>query len=131
LEDLNIKSKDTGYGKNGNRLILNKWVRNLFVNQMEKRNRLCNIKTIKVLPHYSSYIGNIQHNYFDPINSSLEIGRRGYEVVILKNKKFYPDFIIKNELMDQWKEHINSLTGWKDLFSLIKNLKLRYRVSLD
>lgn len=83
-----------------------------------------------MFPYYSSYIGNIQYDYFDPINSSIEIGRRGYETMILKNKQFYPPYLLKDGLIYQWKEHIKSITGWKELFSIIKNLKLRYRVSL-
>jgi hypothetical protein len=76
---------------------------------------------------YSSVIGNLQHSYFDPINASLEIGRRGYNVIISKNKQFYPSFFLK----DQWKEYFKDLRDWKELFRELKNSKLRYRVSLD
>ena len=131
VEELNIKSKNNEKGKNYNSLVNNKWVRNLFQEQLEKRSKNLNINFYKILPYYTSYIGNLQHDYFDPINSSIEIGRRGYEVIVLKNKQFYPLFRIKDSLRYQWKEYLESVLEWKELFSTIKNHKLRYRVSLD
>lgn len=71
------------------------------------------------------------YNYDDCINSSIEIGRRGYDVIILKNKKFYPEFNLSS-LKDQWKEYFDGgIKSWKEFYSIIKNLKLKYRVSLD
>jgi hypothetical protein len=49
----------------------------------------------------------------------------------MANKYFYPNFEIKDELRYQWKEYLGSENEWKELFDIIKNLKLRYRVSLD
>ena len=74
---------------------------------------------------------NLQHDYFDPINASIEIGRRAYETIILKNKQFYPKFEIKSELRYQWKEYLDSVKEWKELFMIIKNFKLKYRVSRE
>ena len=70
-------------------------------------------------------------NYDDPVNASLEIGRRGYECIIKKTKQFYPELKLKEVLISQWKDKINidNFKTWKDLFSFIKNLGLRYRVS--
>ncbi len=131
VEDLNIKGKDHEKGRNYNSLVINKWLRNLFQQQLGKRCNVFGIKFLKANSYYSSYIGNLQHDSFDPINASIEIGRRAYEVMILKNKQFYPEFGIKDELMDQWKESINNVSEWKELFTIIKNLKLKYRISLD
>ena len=90
------------------------------------------MKLFKVNPAYSSVIGNTQHTYFDPVNASLEIARRGYNIIILKNKQFYPEFSIKISLKDLWKEHLSAeVNDWKKFFKLIKNSKLRYRVSLE
>jgi hypothetical protein len=76
-------------------------------------------------------IGNLKYDYSDPINASLEVGRRGYEVIIRKNKKFYPDFDLLS-LKDRWKEHFSGrVKNWRELFELIKNSKVRYRVPLD
>jgi hypothetical protein len=67
----------------------------------------------------------------DPVNSSMEIARRGYEIIINKSKKFYPVVWLKESLKHQWKETVNDIPdSWKELFDLIKNLKLSYRVSL-
>jgi hypothetical protein len=85
-----------------------------------------NIYTVN--PAYSSFIGNLMYNYTDAINASIEIARRGYEYRIKKNKKaFYPIFLVKH----QWKEMATKCKDWKELFLAIKNLKLKYRVSLD
>ena len=131
----NLIPKDHNKGKNNNSLLNNKWLRTLFTEQLSKRCRIHNINLYKIGAYYSSYIGNLQHNYFDPINSSIEIGRRTYEIIINKDKtKFYPSNInIKTILLDQWKESINIevYKCWKELCKEIKNLKLRYRVSLN
>ena len=131
VEDLNIRSKDNNKGKNYNNLVINKWLRNLFQKQLNKRCKNYNINLFKILPYYTSYIGNLQHDYFDPINASIEIVRRAYEMKILKNKQFYPKFELKSELRYQWKEYLDSVKEWKELFVIIKNFKLRYRVSLE
>ena len=71
------------------------------------------------------------YDYIDPINSSIEIARRGYEIIINKSKKFYPIVWLKDSLKHQWKETISEMpNNWKELFNLIKNSKLSYRVSL-
>ena len=129
LEDLTIKSKEHSKGKNFNKMVNNQWIRKDFINNLEKRiNNLCG-KIFKVNPAYSSFIGNLIYNYSDPINSSLEIGRRGYEVIIIKNKKFYPDIKL---VKDQWKEYLTSnVNTWKEFFAVIKKSGVRYRVSLN
>lgn len=133
LEDLCMVGKDHKKGKSLNRLINNSWFRDLVVNNLQKRCNIFGIKSFLVNPAYSSYIGNLQHDYSDPINASLEIGRRAYEIIILRNKDgFYPRFELKQSILHQWKEmDIDIFKSWKELFSHIKNLKLRYRVSME
>lgn len=129
VEDLTIKSKDHNKGKTFNKNINNKWIRNGFINNLEKRIGILKGKVFKINPAYTSFIGNIIHDFDDSINASLEIARRGYEVIILKNKKFYPDINLSS-IKDQWKEHlVDGINTWKDFFDKIKNLKLKYRVS--
>jgi IS605 OrfB family transposase len=131
VEDLTIKSKEHKKGKIFNRLI-NGWIRNKFITNLEKRINSLGGKLFKVNPVYSSIIGNCMYEYSDPINASLEIARRGYEIIILKNKQFYPTFWLKESLKHLWKEMVNDIPdNWKDLFVFIKNLKLKYRVSLN
>ena len=95
-------------------------------------------KLFKVNAAYSSTIGNCLYNYPDPINASLEIGRRGFDVIILKKKNkegvssFYPEFnlsIMREEIRNQT-AHLE-LNNWKELHTFLKNSKLKYRVSLD
>jgi hypothetical protein len=133
LEDLNMVSKNHNKGKENNKLLNNSWVRNLLSNNLNKKCNILGVKCYKINAAYSSYIGNLQHDYSDPINASIEIGRRGYEVIILKNKdSFYPSLNIKDSLLHQWKEtDIDRYLGsWKELCLYIKNSKLRYRVPM-
>lgn len=68
------------------------------------------------------------YDYTDAVNASIEIARRGYEYRIKKNKTgFYPKLLVKH----QWKEMATKYTDWKKFFIEIKNLKLKYRVSLN
>lgn len=133
IEDLkNISKANLDKGHKLNRLTKNLWKRDYFIQNLTKRVNNFGMKVFKVNPMYTSVIGNVQHEFNDPINASLEVARRGYSVIILKNKQFYPEFSIKDSLKDLWKEHLNvSGSNWNKLFSEIKNLKLRYRVSLD
>ena len=68
----------------------------------------------------------------------MEIGRRGFDVIILKKKNidgsssFYPEFDLKTmreEIRNQT-THLE-LNSWKELHDSLKNSKMRYRVSLD
>ena len=128
VEDLDFKNADPK-GRSFNRLTRNHWKRGKFTQALEKRCLLNGVKLFSVKPQYTSQIGNLIHEYSDPVNASLEIGRRGFEVIILKNKRFYPDFSL-SLLKDQWKKHFNNgIETWKDLFKEIKNSKLKYRVS--
>ena len=126
IEDLSFKG-NTRY----NRKNKNLWKRDIFINNLEKRCSINNQKLYKINPAYSSFIGNLQWNFDDPINASLEIGRRGFECIIKKTKKFYPEMELKEVLVSQWKDKINidNFKTWKELFGFIKNLGLRYRVS--
>ena len=126
IEDLHFKG--SSQIKISNRKNKNLWKRDLFINNLTKRLNILNIKLYSVNPAYSSFIGNLQYNYTDAVNASIEIARRGYEYRIKKNKTgFYPVLLVKH----QWKEMATKFTDWKKFFIEVKNLKLKYRVSLD
>jgi predicted transposase len=129
IEQLQFKQKvDQKYNNIGNRKNKNLWKKELFVSNLIKRLNIYNINVHKVLPAYSSFVGNLQHDYTDAVNASIEIARRGYVYKILGDTQgFYPNFLVKH----QWKEMITKVKNWKEFFSEIKNLKLKYRVSLD
>jgi len=128
IEDLNFKGNTYANRKNKNL-----WKRFILINNLEKRCSVNGQKLFKVNPAYSSFIGNLQWNFEDPVNASLEIARRGYECIIKKTKQFYPELKLKEELRSQWKDKLNldNFMSWKDLFNSVKNLGLRYRVSTD
>lgn len=131
LEELNFKNNSDN-GKGFNRLTKNKWLKNLFQEQLKKRLDIFGFKHFNINPMYTSVIGNLQHEYLDPINASIEIARRGQEVIINKTKKFYPDVWIKESFDELWKQtQSESPEIWKDIFSWLKNSKLKYRVSLE
>ena len=126
IEDLHFKGSSPI--KISNRKNKNLWKRELFVNNLTKRLNIEGIKLYSVNPAYSSFIGNLQYDYTDSVNASIEIARRGYEVIIKKNKKgFYPNLLVKH----QWKEMATKFTDWEKFYLEIKNLKLKYRVSLN
>ena len=66
------------------------------------------------------------------IAASIEIARRGFKKY--QKSWFYPNFNKSLNLMnEQWKQTSsdNFVEDWKDLFSVIKESKLKYRISLD
>ena len=145
IEDLNIKTEDVHKGKKINRLINNCWCRNLFVNNLEKRCNIFGIKLLKVLPQYSSFIGNFLYrslNLPDPVLASIEISRRGYEFYnqyITKTKQIkkniiqpeigqFRDFYIKS--LEEFNMKDNQL-DFKKLYYIFKKSKLKYRLSMD
>lgn len=132
----NLKPGENNKGKRFNRLVNNSWPKSRFISNLKKRARAVGISLFEINPAYSSYIGNINNpnNLPDPISASAEIARRGYSLIIEKTKQFYPNFD-KTELLSQWKDLVekHDCQDWLELVSLIKNLKMKYRVpwSLD
>jgi IS605 OrfB family transposase len=125
IEDLHFKGSSTI--KISNRKNKNLWKRELFIKNLTKRLNIEGIKLYSVNTAYSSFIGNLMYDYTDAVNASIEIARRGFEYRIKKNKtEFYPVLLVKH----QWKEMATKYTDWKKFFIDIKNLKLKYRVSL-
>ena len=135
LEDLNLKQKDLEITE-ANRKINNLWYRELSTKLI---NKYCNkegIELIYINPCYSSFIGNILHDYIDPINASVEIARRG--IYKYKKGKFYPKFdanTILNTLLSFNKElDVSVLKGcnnWVSAFKKAKKEGLRYRATLE
>ena len=127
LEDLSFSQGNKGKGKWFNRLTQNQWNTTIPYQILSKY-----LKVFKINSAYSSTIGNIiNDSYPDPIASSLEIGRRGYSVIIKKNMKFYPDFISITKLQDRWKEtDFSDINDWKSLHVLLKESKVKYRIPI-
>ena len=89
-------------------------------------------KLYEINAAYTSTIGNVLHpNLPDPVAASTAVAKRGYELVIKKSKKFYPDLPTLKELEDRWKEtEFPVYTSWKELHDFIKNSGLKYRVPI-
>jgi len=84
----------------------------------------------EVNPAYSSFIGNILYgNEITPdmIASSIEVARRAYNK--FKKGHFYPPIQL-DHLNEQWKQTLNGLNSWKEMFNKVKKLKLKYRFLL-
>lgn len=149
VEDLNIVVKDRDKGKDYNRLVNNTWIRQRFLNNIQKRCKIFNINYLEVLPQYSSFTGNIifRHlNLPDQVLSSIEISRRGYEFkhqYVLKDKPQIKNIVridIKNnevfkDLYIKSMEEFNIQENFKDIvdayYYFKRNSKLLYRVSLN
>ena len=147
MEELSITHKDNKKGKKYNKLVNNCWCRDKFVNNLKKRCNINNISLIEVKPQYNSFIGNILYRETqepDMVLASIEIGRRGYEFnnqYIKKTKEQKKNIIqpvITNKLKNCVIKSMEEI-GYTDVISdnlielyyKIKNLKFRYRVSLD
>ena len=142
-EDLNIKSQDRNKGKKLNRLCNSFFIRNAFINNLNKRCNIDGIRFLKVLPAYSSFIGNFLYrglNLPDPILASIELGRRGYEFnaqYIEKTKEksktiVQPSLKKFDDLIRKSLEEFGIKESFKDLIDLYymfqKDSKMMYRV---
>ena len=144
VEDLNIKSQDRSKGKHLNRLCNSFFIRNAFVNNLNKRCSIDGIRLLKVVPQYSSFIGNFLYrglNLPDPILASIELGRRGYEFNAQyiekskeKSKTIVQSSLLKfDDLFAKSLEEFGIKEKFKDLISLYymfnkKDSGMMYRV---
>ena len=145
MEDLSIPSKNNGKGKRFNRLCNQQWCRNRFTNIIKKLCKLDKIKILEVIPNYSSFIGNLvyrKEKLFDPILSSIEISRRGYEFnhqYILKDKEQKKNIVFGNFDEDKvvYAQSLEELgiseqfSSFQELYDIIKKSKTRYRFPLE
>ena len=145
IEDLNFKNNYKNKSHKLNKLVNNQWCRYKFINNLQKRCNIFNIKLIKVKAEYSSFVGNFLFrtlNLPDPILASIEISRRGYEfynqyITKLKNIKkniILPDLSKFKQLYLKSLEEFKLQPDWKDLIELyyfLKKSKMMYRLSID
>jgi len=133
VEDLHFNASLKGRALN--RLCKNSWDRCLFENKLKMLSKLHGYEYVEVNAAYTSQIGNIIYGNSttpDMVAASIEIARRGYKK--FEKGWFYPDFRKSMNLMnEQWKQTSLDISAkdWKDLFKLIKESELKYRISLD
>lgn len=145
IEDLNIRHNDLHKGNKTNRLVQNQWCRNLLANQIRKRIKSSSTTLAEVQPQYSSFIGNLVFRHLqlpDEILASIEIGRRGFEFCtqyIFKRRPHQKTVVfpqmetVKNQLSISLAEigvDVPEFVDWKNLYSLVKKSKVKYRFSL-
>jgi predicted transposase len=138
-EKLDIESKDHNKGRRFNKLVNNDWRRKRIVGNMTKRCNILGIKVQPILPQYSSFIGQVQHeDEYDSVAAAIELSRRCHLFA-----SYYVDRSIQEvkgnvvgimrklsrELMDRWKKKLGSkkLTTYKSLYLEIKKSEHRYR----
>ena len=114
-------------------ILLDIWHRTRTTNLIQKYCNTIGLKLIAVNACYSSFIGNIKHGFFDPVNAAIEIARRGITKFIAKSG-FYPplersDLDTMNRLgLDVQNKTIST---WVEAYKLFVKSKLRYRLELQ
>ena len=145
IEDLNMKTKDSGWGKRYNKLVNNQWNRNIFYQQLRKYCDRFGIQFQEVAANYSSFEGNLIYRKTrlpDMCLASIEIGRRGYEFFhqyVEKDRPKDKNIIFDNsekakERIMQSLEELHYFDAFDDVKSLyykLKTLDVKYRVPLE
>jgi len=129
VENLGFKQGDNGLGKNYNRLCGNQFLYTEFFRILGKF-----IATKFVVAAYSSTVGNVLNPTFpDPVASSIEIARRGYQYSIMRNSRgFYPNLPKIEDLQRRWKDVVFPIfKTWIEIHEFLKDTRLRYRVPFD
>jgi IS605 OrfB family transposase len=137
-ENLEFKEKNLKEeNKEFNRKCKNIWKLDFQMQLIQKHCNETGVIWEKVKPHYTSFIGNMKYSYFDPINASIEIGRRGM-FKYNKGFKYLPE--LDSTLMDTMSTRFKSErdvlfekgidTTWQELFAKFKETKQIYRWSL-
>ena len=133
-EELEFKAKS--YNENShlaNYKTKNIWHRTLTTNLINKYCNSLGIEQIGVIAAYSSFIGNIQYNYFDPTSASLEIARRG-TVKYDKGSSIFPVLSDKDkDTMCQLGLDVpcDTVLTWKLALERFATSGLRYRRILE
>jgi IS605 OrfB family transposase len=116
-EKLNFKQGDQGKGSKFNAIMSN-WPYGRFLELLKKHCENAGIIFKPVLADYSSFIGNINYGFPDPVAASCELARRGYYT-----DQRYPEIPDVSALANLWKEEplhsdIKLCTSWKNLYQV-------------
>ena len=128
IEELNLKNKDLG-NRVSNRKINNLWNRELINELIHRRCNETGTILIEINPVYTSFIGNIMHNEYDPIAASMEIGRKG--IFKYSGGGFYPELNVAKFINDERYDEIKECLTWKDMYTLFVTSKWSYRRKLN
>ncbi len=132
LEDLEFKEKGVNEApKQANRIVKSFWHKEKTLDLIDKYCRIFGISKNLVNACYTTFIGNIKHCYFDPLNAALEVGRRG---AMQFEGGFYPslersDFDTMSRIFGLDVQG-KTISTWVDAHKSFKTAKLRYRRDL-
>ena len=130
-EELSFKHDET-QPKSFKRKTQNLWCRTFQVELIQKYTERLGIIHIEVNPAYSSFVGNMMYECFDPVAASLEICRRGmikYKTCLIES--WYPD--TKGFRLSSFGMHVSDLETSdltvQSLYQLFKSRNQSYRRS--
>jgi len=133
-EDLDFGNNTDHGNKESNRKINNVWLRTYIDKLTTKWCAYYGMKKIPIHPAWSSFIGNINYNTYDPIAAAIEIGRRGI-VKYIKGGHWIPSFhkgVItesllhgNNDKMDY--DKLANASSWKEAYSLVSTAGMSVR----
>lgn len=133
VEDLEFKEKGVNNkAKEVNRKTKNLWHREKTTELIQKYCDELGIILIPVNACYSSFIGNIQNNFFDPVAAAIEICRRGITKYL--KGEFYPA-LGRTDLDSMCQMGLDvqgeTISTWVEAYKLFNTAKLRYRRELQ
>ena len=129
-EELSFKHNET-QPKSFKRKTQNLWCREFQVELIQKYAERLGIIHLEVNPAYSSFVGNMVYECFDPVAASLEIVRRGmlYKKILIES--WYPD--TKSFRLSSFGMHVSDLETSdltvQSLYQLFKSRNQSYRRS--
>ena len=145
MENLEFSEKDsTGKTTESNRKCNNLWHRTLSEKIINRRCVETGLRLVKTNACYTSFIGNIKHDFCDPTNASVEIGRRG--LLRYTSGSFYPQMTMRDRdtMMsvavygDKGDAHDFTCESWKEAYKSCRkcyskkaNFEHRYRTTLS
>jgi IS605 OrfB family transposase len=104
MEDLDFKESNTKKSTSFNYETKVVWNRGLLEAAILKRCENEGIELKKVNPVYTSFIGNVMYEVYDPVAASIEIGRRG-----MKDSTFFP--LITESIIDTVRSFTRDFDG--------------------
>ena len=136
MEDLNFKDDvNNEKAKEFNRKVKNIWDREQFLSQIEIKCTEVGIILEPINPLYTSLIGNLSYQVFDPVAASIEIARRGATKYV--KDCFFPvegASTIRTMEVVAKRNHIDvgliRDASWRERYTILaskKGAKLRYR----
>jgi IS605 OrfB family transposase len=139
LEDLNFKPKVVNQeSREFNRKCRNIWNLGYQQNLIDKHIDENGFVKVEVNPCYTSFIGNIKYNYHDPVNASVEIGRRGmYQYnkgfklipIVTEDNVRTMEALFSDSGLDV--AQLEGCKSWANYHFRFKQTKCKYRFGLD